>query len=312
MARRVKSILCILVALITLLPAAGIRASAESTEETDASWETTPAIEVFGKQVDPNSELLDLNNIPLESTAQVEEILPLFPNLKQVEMCQCGIGDEEMDALRKKYPDIKFVWEVTVCKYYEVRTDTTYFMPFQLHIPKVSGGDFSCLKYCTEIELIDFGHYEVKDTSFLAYMPNLKYLLICDSTLEDLADIGNCTSLEFLEVFTNPVDDFAPLTNLTNLVDLNISFTPFTKGYGSDYMFIGEFGDITPLFQMTWLDRLWMCSSRLPQSELDALQDALANTLVQVDSASSTSKGWRHSPHYYAGRDIVGGVYMYE
>lgn len=311
MMRTLKVISCIVLVLAVFLTSAGIRVGATSTEKP-TSPQAHATIEVFGKQVDPNSEFLDLSGVPLEHTAQVEEILSLFPNLKQVDMCQCGISDEEMDALNKRYQDIQFVWEVTVCKYYQIRTDATHFMPFQLHIPKGGQVDFSNLKYCSQMELLDFGHYTVEDISFIKNMPKLKYLLLCDNSLEDISVIGSCTSLQYLELFANPIDDFAPLTNLTNLVDLNISFTPFTKGFGSDYAFTGEFGDITPLFQMTWLDRLWMSSSRLPQEEQEALSKALPHTVIKFESSSSTDKGWRHSPHYYAGRDMVDGVYMIE
>ena len=297
---RMRAVFCVLMA--ALLVCTGIRA--EATTETEA----TAYVEAFGKQFDPDAELLDLSDIPLENTEQVEEILPLFPNLKQVDMCRCGVPDEEMAEFRRKYTDIKIVWEVIVCKYYGVRTDAVWFMPFQYHIPE-GWTDFDNLKYCTQMQLMDFGHYEMEDISFMAAMPQLKYLLLCDSKLEDISIIGNCTSLEYLELFANPFDDFAPLTNLTNLRNLNVSFTPYTK-CGSDYAFTGDFGDITPLQQMTWLDRLWMSGSRLKEEDEALLREALAHTDMIFLSDSSTDKGWRHSPYYYAGRDMVGGSYM--
>lgn len=306
MKRCVKSILCMLASVLLLLSGGAVTAQASSVEETGVA----DTIEVFGREADPNAELLDLNRIPLQGTAQVEEILHLFPNLKQVEMCGCGISNEDMAALCRKYPDIKFVWEVTVCKGIKVRTDITYFMAFQHGISENFIGDYSNLKYCPDIELIDCGHYRVADISFVTELPKLKYLLLCDGILEDLSPIGDCTSLEFLELFVNPVDDFAPLLNLTNLVDLNISYTAFGKTSGNNYSYTGAFGDITPLYHMTWLDRLWICNSRLPQEELDALQAALVHTIIQTQSSSSTDRGWRHSPHYFQGRDILGSPYM--
>lgn len=305
MTRRVKTILCTLTAAITLLTATAVHASAASTEEPAQA----NTIEVFGMEVDPETEFLDLSGIKMESTAQVEEILPLFSNLKQVDMVNCGISDEDMDALRQKHPDIKIVWEVVVCTYHKIRTDITYFMPNQLGIGQGPGLDFSNLKYCNEITLIDFGHYPVADMSFLYYMPNLEYLIVADSTVEDLSVIADCTSLRFLELFLNPITDFSPLLNLTNLEDLNISYTPFGKRNGN-YVITGDFANTTPLYQMTWLNRLWMCYNRLDQSEWTALQEALPNTTLMFKSDSSTDRGWRHSPNYFAGRDIVGGRYM--
>lgn len=310
MMRPVKNILCLLMIFALWVSGAGVSVSAVSADETTPPGETATTVEVFGKQVDPNAEILDLNDIPLESVSQVEQILPLFPNLKQVEMCRCGISDEEMDALNRKYPDIKFVWEVTICTYYKIRTDITFFMPTKMGIGHGLYIDFTNLKYCSDIQLIDLGHYKVEDTSFLRNMPELKYLILCDGILEDVSDIGYCTKLEFLELFLNPFTDFAPLLNLTNLKDLNVSYTPFYKKTGVGYVYTDDFGDITPLLQMTWLDRLWMCNNRLEEAELDTIRATLAHTDLVFESYSSTNKGWRHSPHYFAGRDIVGGNYM--
>ena len=70
---------------------------------------------VFGDYVlRTDAEEIDISNTSLESTAAVEEILPCFHNLKKVVMCQCGISSEEMDALNRKYEDIRFVWSVNI------------------------------------------------------------------------------------------------------------------------------------------------------------------------------------------------------
>ena len=59
-----------------------------------------------------DAEEIDISNTPLEDTAFLEEILPCFRNLKKVVMCECGISGEDMDALNRKYEDIRFVWSV--------------------------------------------------------------------------------------------------------------------------------------------------------------------------------------------------------
>ena len=38
--------------------------------------------------------------------------LPLLPNLKKVDMVDCGLDDETMGGLVKAFPDTKFIWEV--------------------------------------------------------------------------------------------------------------------------------------------------------------------------------------------------------
>ena len=122
----------------------------------------------------------------------------------------------------------------------------------------------------------------------------LRFLLLLECN-PDLTIVGNCTSLEHLELCDSPVVDFWPLTNLTNLKDLNLSYTPFDLG---PHQF-SSFGDITPLLQMTWLDRLWMTYSRIGDDGRAMMYEALPTTELLFQSTSSTDRGWRYSPQYY-------------
>lgn len=219
-------------------------------------------------------------------------------------MVKCGIADEEMAALNERHPETKFVWTVVVCGV-NLRTDTKHFMPYHYGVKKV--GNLYNLRYCTEIEVLDFGHKGVSDFSYLEYMPNLRFLLLLECKVTDASIIGNCTSLEYLELASTPIQDFWPLTNLTNLKNLNLSYTPFY--YGPPHKF-GTFGDITPLMQMTWLDRLWLAYSRLGDEGREMLYEALPNVELLFISTGATGQGWRHSPGYYEMRDILGLWYM--
>jgi hypothetical protein len=156
------------------------------------------------------------------------------------------------------------------------------------------------------VEVIDFGHYAVTDISFIEYMPNLRFLLMLETRLADITPVGNCTSLEFAELSDIPITDFWCLTNLTNLKGLNLSYTPMLgNGRG-----LGKFGDITPLLQMTWLERLWLANSRLGAEGQAILREALPNTEMVFYSISSTDRGWRYAPGYFEMRDILGLPYM--
>ena len=125
--------------------------------------------------------------------------------------------------------------------------------------------------------------------------------------MTDLSIIGNCTSLEMLELASTPIDDFWPLTNLTNLRALNLSYPPF---YYSARKW-GKFGDLTPLYQMTWLDRLWLANSRGGEENRAKLREALPNTELLFFSTSATNFGWRYAPSYSEMRDILSMFYQY-
>lgn len=262
--------------------------------------------EVFGIAVNSLDEFLDLSGMHFDSTEEVEAILPYFYNLAQIDMVNCGFSNDTMDALNKRHPDTKFVWTVNVCGL-TLRTDVKYFMPVQHKIENFSAYGCINLRYCTDIEVLDFGHYGISNVDFVQYLPKLKYLLLCDASVSDLTAISNCLSLEFLEMFSTRVYDYWPLTNLTNLRDLNLGGTPCDiQPTERKY---GPFGDYTPLLQMTWLDRLWIPYTFLDKETKNTIQEALPNTVILFNHYSMTGGGFRYTPQYFEQRDILGMYY---
>lgn len=268
------------------------------------SWD----FEMFGVSTCSTAEFLDLSGLSV-TTAEVEAWLPCFYDLKQVDMCGCGISNEEMDALNREYPDTKFVWSITISGI-EIRTDTTYFAPGKYGIGLGNRSELNALKYCTDMVMMDLGHYRLTNVDFIQYMPKLKFLLLCEVQITDLTPIGNCVSLEYLEIFMSAATDFWPLTNLTNLRDLNISGTPY-RGLEDGYHVFGPFGDATALAQMTWLDRLWVTLATIPKDQKAALEAALPNTMINFKSAACTTGGFRYTPRYYQQRDILDMPYAH-
>lgn len=250
--------------------------------------------EIFGITVNTLDEFIDLSGIKMASAEEIDAIMPHFYNLKQIDMVNCGLKNTVMDALNKRYPDTKIVWVVDVCGV-PLRTDAKHFMPVQYHCGGASGSQCYNLRYCTDMLVVDLGHYGTNNVDFVEYMPNLKCLLICEAFVQDLTGIGNCTSLEYIELQMSQVSDFWPLTNLTNLKDLNLADVPWA--------------DITPLTQMTWLDRLWFSKNDLGPTGRAALRTALPNTMVVFYSTGHTTSGFRYTPSYYYQRDILGMYY---
>lgn len=276
----------------------------EAFPNTKFYWEFS----VCGVKTNSFAKSLDLSKKKMDDTKALEAALPCFYNLKKVDMVDCGLSNSAMEKLNRRHLKTSFVWKVNV-NGATVRTDIKHFMFYKYGMKKV--GDLSNLRYCTEIEVLDFGHFPVRDLSFIEYMPNLRFLLILQTYVPDLVQVGNCTSLEFLEAATSPIVDFWPLTNLTNLKALNLSHTPFlgkaSNGITNRY---GKFGDYTPLLQMTWLERLWVANSRVGEDGQKAFKEALPATEMVFYSASSTDRGWRYAPGYYEMRDILDLWYM--
>lgn len=259
-------------------------------------WEMTIGEQVFPTDVTE----LDVSGIPFESREEIERLLPYFGNLERVVMCNCGLDNETMDALNQTYPDIRFVWSVRI-RYYDIRTDATYFYPFKLQRDLfINNEEASLLRYCTDMVCIDVGHMgQITDCEWAAYMPELKYLIIGETAISDLSPLSNCKKLVYLELFTIPVTDYSPLLECTALEDLNLG-----KTYGST----------EPIAQMTWLKNLWWCGAptrNLPCSNAqEVLPQALPNTTIKLWLEHPTASGWRKLDNYYAMRDYMDMFYL--
>ena len=254
--------------------------------------------ELFGIETRSTATELLLNKIPMESTKEVEDALKYFYNLEWVEMCQCGIPSEEMDALWKRYPEIRFVWAIPMANGF-VRTDVKAFIPYKygydIHLPFYDK-QAKELKYLVDLECLDLGHMRMKDISFLQYMPKLRYLIVADTVADDYSVIGTLKELIYLEIFIAPVHDASFLLELTKLEDLNVGKT--------------RFDDPMILAQMTWLKRLWAINAGHNKSQIDTLIKSLPNTKVVVNGRHPTDTGWRQSQNYYDMRDMLGMFYM--
>lgn len=269
------------------------------TEELIALKEAYPNItflwefEMFGIPVNTMTEFVDLSGVKVGSTDAVERWLPCFYNLKQVDMLRCGLSNEDMEAMNQRHRETKFVWDVAIGDRV-FRTDMTYFMPHNLKL-EVNNEICKNLKYFHDLIVLDLGHKQVSDVSFLEYMPKMQYLLLADTPLKDVELVGQMQDLVFLEIFLTDVVDISPLLNCSKLMDLNLSLAVDV--------------DITPVYQMTWLDRLWILHRPMTDAQKAELNDALPNTMIGYIAPGSTRGGWRMSPNYYKMRDIIGMWY---
>lgn len=252
----------------------------------------------YGVETASNAEELDLSGIQISDTSDVDKAVASMCGLKKIIMSDCGIPDEEMDALNKKFDDVRVVWTVYV-KGFGCRTDADNFCISRItsHYGDITNEMVEPLKYCTDMVTLDLGHMYFDDISFVENMPHLKYFIIGDTHTDDLSPLQNCYELFYLEMFITRVTDLTPLLDKTSLKHLNISYV--------------ELEDYTQLFQMTWLERLWYVKSSLGTEEQQALRDALPDTEISFYSLddSSVDWGWRYNYSYFDMRDNLGMSY---
>ena len=252
---------------------------------------------LYGKDCDLSDASLNFSHIPIEDNGDaLRKVIPLMSELNYVDMDTTGVSNPEMEKLRKDFPDVKFVWRVWFGEAYSVRTDVQRILASK---PGAGGmlypWDVEALSCCHDVIFLDLGHnQQLTDISFVAQMPKLEtaILAMCDWT--DATPLTNCPELEYLEMFSTKCSDLRPLTKLTKLKHLNIAG-------------IVDIEDVSPLFGMTQLERLYLGSmNRVPNEQADELRRHLPNcevdTLVYDDP---TGGHWRWDgdgnivPRYY-------------
>lgn len=250
-------------------------------------------VEINGTVCSTDATELDISGTQI-TVEEAERLISFFPNLTKLVMSDCGIDDEAMDALNRKYPDIQIVWTVMV-GLFSVRTDSIIFYPAgidQFHLP--NNEELQKLRYCTELVAVDIGHSAATDCSWLAYTPKVKYLIMADTDISDISPVANLKDLVYLEVFNTDITDYTPLLACTKLQDLNIGQT---------------YGDIEPLRQMTWLHNLqWHPIQDHPVlgPQAKELIEQLPDTNITLKTRRKNIGGpWRYLPQYYVFREIL-------
>lgn len=259
-------------------------------------WE----VEFAGQTISCDTTELDFSGIWLGSSDGVEALFPYLPRLQRVDLSDCGIPNEELDALNRRYENIKVVWRVYFGNY-SLPTDATSFIAaaYEKGVD-LYNWDVQVFKYLTDLQGLDLGHMYIDDLSFLQYMPHMQYLILVECPIRDLSYLSCCKELKYLEIFQTNITDISPLLECKNLEDLNISYTSLSRDHAWEV-----------LSQMTWLDRLWYCSPALSTDQVRQLQELMPECdMFMKRGAEPTGNTWRYHEHYYAMRDLFGMYYM--
>ena len=145
---------------------------------------------------------------------------------------------------------------------------------------------------CPGLLALDLGHNDVSDLSFLRAWPGLRRLIVVDSKtpITDISPLADLDDLEYVELFMQNITDISALEGKTKLLDLNLCYNDIT--------------DLTPLHSCVNLQRLWISNNRhLPQEQIDALQAALPDLVIETQTKKSTEAGWREHPRYFTMRE---------
>ena len=253
-----------------------------------AAQDNNPDVEIFcsakiyGVSLDSGTELLDLNNIPIESPDLLCKAIELFPGIRTVEMCGCGLSDRVMQGLREEYPQIKFVWTVRFLNF-EVRTDIQVFSTLAANLKRPGNSEtFAPLfLYCTELRALDLGHMAITDISLITNLKKLHTLILADNYITDITPVAELKELVYVELFQNRISDVSPLLALPNLEDLNLCYNVRME-------------NPTVLTGCTKLKRLYISHCSLDSGEISQLRNGIpADCEFNYTAANCVFSGWR-------------------
>lgn len=245
------------------------------------------SFELYGKSFKLTDTEMNLYRIPIDDEgALVKQVTACMKNLEYLDMDSCGVSSEAMAEIRDSLPDTKVVWRVWFGERYSVRTDVEKILASN---PGMGGEllreNVGELKYCTEVKYLDVGHNNyLNDVSFVGYMPKLEVAILAMDCWNDISGLANCPNLEYLEIQTSPLNDLRPLAELKNLKHLNISFCMALT-------------DMTPIYNLTQLERLWISKyTPIPKEQVEEFRRLAPECIVNDTVLDPTEGGWRRSP----------------
>ena len=269
-------------------------------ERSDLDWEHIAALqqacpeakigyvfELYGQQVELHNTQINLSHVPVEDGgAYIKQVMAYMPDLCYVDMDSCGVSNEDMAAIRDAYPEVKLVWRVWFGEggVYSVRTDVERILASTPSKGEVYPGNCEALQYCTDVKYLDLGHNtNMTDISFIASMTKLEVAVLAMANWSDASPLANCPNLEYLEMQTTLCTDLSPLAELKNLKHLNIAY-------------INDLCDISPLYGLSQLERLWIgCINPVPQEQIAEMQAAAPNCEINTEVYIDPTGGrWRY------------------
>ena len=270
--------------------------SALSVEEVHTLQESAPEVmldytfDLFGQRISTMDERVEFHSKKIGDSREPElrQALDIMKGCKYLLLEHCYFSDEVLAQLREDYRDqTKIVWRIYFAKAGSCLTDRTVLR----YVYNVTNSTVKQLKYCEDVEYIDFGHNEIlSDWSWVSNMPRLKAIIASGSIIKDLTPFENCKELEFLELSNcGLVTDLSPLSGCDSLKRLNISYT--------------HVEDLSPLDKLP-LECFVYVKPRASQEELDRFGEVHPECLTQYEG-NEYGTPWRYEENgdptpYYA------------
>ncbi len=255
------------------------------------------SFQLFGQQVSTDDERIEFKNKRLgdDREPELRQALDILKDCKYMLLESCRFSNEVLAQVRDDYRgQTKIVWRIYFAKSGSCLTDRTVLR----YVYNVFNSTVKQLKYCEDVEFIDFGHNEaLSDWSWVADMPNLKAIIVSGSIIKDLTPFESCKKLEFLELSNcGLLEDITPLAQCESLKRLNLSYT--------------KVEDLSPLDELP-LECFVYVKPKASQEELDRFDEMHPDCVTSYDG-NEYGYPWRYeedgsfTPAYAELKEVFG------
>ena len=255
--------------------------------------------DLYGTECDLENTRINLSHVPIDDDgALLEKVMDLMPQLGYVDLDSCELPMWRCEEINLTHPDVKVVFRVWFGDNYTVRTDAEKILASK---PSV-GGDLTAdnvegLYYCHDVKYLDVGHNAwLSDIGFVAEMPKLEVAVLAMCNWVDATPLSHCPELEYLEIFDTLCDDLTPLSGLTKLRYLNVCNIGVDQVSGPPR----RLTDITPLYALTGLERLWIGGiNPVPREQVEEYLRLNPKCEIDVTVSDPTGGDWRYIDYDY-------------
>ena len=255
--------------------------------------------DLYGTDCSLEDTQINLSHVPVDDDGVLlERVMDLMPQLSYADLDSCELPMWRCEEIKLHHPGVKVVFRVWFGGNYTVRTDTEKILASK---PSVGGeltpDNTEGLYYCHDVRYLDVGHnLWLTDIGFVAEMPKLEVAVLAMCNWSDATPLSHCPELEYLEMQTSLCTDLTPLSGLTKLRHLNVCNIGADRTEGP----IRCLTDITPLFSLTGLERLWIgCNNEVPREQIEQMQRCAPNCKIETTVSDPTGGGWRFIDYDY-------------
>ncbi len=255
------------------------------------------AFKLYGRDCDLSDTTINLFRVPVSDNGNlIDQVMGYMPQLTYVDMDSCGLEPKRLEEINLRHPDAKLVFRVYFGDNYTARTDAERILASMASRGgMLTNYNVDGLYYCHDVKYLDLGHNtELTDIGFAAKMPKLEVAIFSMCNISDLTPLASCPELEYLELSNTYASDLRPLSGLKKLRHLNVASIGYDQPWdGSERI---QLKDITPLYPLTELERLWIGAyNPVPAEQVAEMQRRAPNCEIDLTVYEDPVGGrWRY------------------